>query len=236
MSPRYRLHYAPDNASAIVRLALEELGLRHETALVDRQRQAQRSAAFLKLNPAGRIPVLETPEGPIFETGAILLWLADRHGGRHGALAPAPDAPTRGAFLAALFFLANTVHSDLSVCFHAHRHGPAETEAAIRGAAQARVAGHIGLLERMSGRLPGWFCGPAPSVLDVYAAFLLRWARLYPIGAAMTFELAETPRLAAMLTRLERRETLHRVAVAEGLGPHPFTAPALPAPPEGSAL
>ena len=133
MSPRYRLHYAPDNASAIVRLALEELGLPYAPVLVDRRAEAQRSAAYLKLNPAGRIPVLETPEGPISETGAILLWLADRHG--DGRMAPAPDAPTRGAFLAALFFLANTLHPDLIMCFYTHRYGPETAEGAIRGAA-----------------------------------------------------------------------------------------------------
>ena len=43
MSHRLRLHYAPDNASLCIRLALEELGLPYETVLVDRATQAQRS-------------------------------------------------------------------------------------------------------------------------------------------------------------------------------------------------
>lgn len=231
MSPRYRLHYAPDNASAIVRLALEELGQPYTPVLVDRRAEAQRSAAYLKLNPAGRIPVLETPEGPISETGAILLWLADRHG--DGRMAPAPDAPTRGAFLAALFFLANTLHPDLIMCFYTHRYGPEAAKTAIRSAAQARVAGHIRLLE---GMMPERLGGPEPSALDFYAAFLLRWARLYPAGAAMEVGLRQTPRLWDMLTRLERRESLTRVAMAEGLGARPFTAPEPANPPEGVAL
>ena len=81
MSHRLRLHYAPDNASLCIRLALEELGLPYETVLVNRATHAQRSPAYLALNPNGLIPVLETPDGPLFETGAILLWLADTHGG-----------------------------------------------------------------------------------------------------------------------------------------------------------
>ena len=88
MTPRYRLHYAPDNASLIIRLALEELGQAYETTLVNRQAQVQRSAAYRALNPNGLIPVLETPDGPMFETAAILLWLADRH----GALAPSIES------------------------------------------------------------------------------------------------------------------------------------------------
>lgn len=228
----YRLHYAPDNASAIVRLALDELGLDYQTLLVDRRSGAQRSAAYLALNPAGRIPVLETPDGPIAETGAILLWLADRH----GALAPKIDDPHRAGFLTTLFFLANTLHPDLIQCFYAHRFGPPGATDSIRAAAQRRVAGHIDLLEQTAARLPGWFCGTDPSILCFYTAFLLRWARLYPEGGAMTFDLTETPCLAGLMTRLEQRGSLRRIAQAEGLGDHPFTAPQAPNPPEGSAI
>ena len=85
----YVLHYAPDNASLIVRLALEEMGIAYRTVLVDRSRNEQRSAAYLRVNPTGLIPALETPEGPMWETGAILLWLSETH----GALAPAPRCP-----------------------------------------------------------------------------------------------------------------------------------------------
>ena len=77
----YVLHYAPDNASLIIRAALEVRGLPYATQLVDRGTQEQSTPAYRALNPNGLIPVLETPQGPVFETGAILLWLADTHGG-----------------------------------------------------------------------------------------------------------------------------------------------------------
>ena len=120
--PMYVLHYAPDNASLAVRLALEELGLPYRTALVDRARQAQEGAAYRAVTPTGLIPALETPDGVIFETGAILLWLADRHGG----LAPAPDAPERGDFLKWFFLTANTLHPDLRALFYPHRYAGAD--------------------------------------------------------------------------------------------------------------
>ncbi|MCB2144531.1 MAG: glutathione S-transferase N-terminal domain-containing protein, partial [Rhodobacteraceae bacterium] len=66
----YVLHYAPDNASLIVRLVLTELNQPFETALVDRRVRAQDGAAYRALNPNGLIPALETPGGAIFETGA----------------------------------------------------------------------------------------------------------------------------------------------------------------------
>ena len=89
----YVLHYAPDNASLIVRLALEEAGLPYRSALVDRAARAQDSAAYRALNPTGLIPTLATPQGPISETAAILLWLSEAH--PEAGLAPRPGSPLR---------------------------------------------------------------------------------------------------------------------------------------------
>ena len=108
----YRLHYAPDNASLIVRLVMDAHGLPYDLALVDRSAGAQHSDAYRAVNPTGLIPALETPQGTLFETGAILLWLGDRHG-----LVPAPDQADRGMLLSWLFFVSNTRHPDLLAIF-----------------------------------------------------------------------------------------------------------------------
>ncbi len=110
----YVLHYAPDNASLIVRLALEHRRIPYRTKLVDRAARGQDAPGYRALNPHGLIPVLETRQGPLFETGAILLWLADTHGG----LGPAPHAPDRGDFLKWLFYVSNTLHPALSMMFY----------------------------------------------------------------------------------------------------------------------
>ena len=73
----------------IVRIALEELGLAYEAIRVDRAAGEHRSPGYLGLNPQGLIPVLEDGDLVLFETGAILLHLADRTG-RLG-----PDGPPR---------------------------------------------------------------------------------------------------------------------------------------------
>lgn len=54
MTRTYTLHYAPDNASLIIRLALEEIGVPYDTVLVDRAAQAQTLPAYRALNPAIR--------------------------------------------------------------------------------------------------------------------------------------------------------------------------------------
>ena len=228
-----RLQYAPDNASLIVRIALEELGLPYETALVDRRSFAQDTAAYRALNPRGQIPVLETPDGPIFETAAILLWLGETA----GALAPPPGAPDRGAFLAWMFALSNGLHTDLQRMFYTERFAGDDPAAiaADRTRTIARIRAALDRLETLAAAGHGWFCAAAPSMLDIYLAIMLRWMALYPEGGTGWFRLADWPALAALSARLERRPALRRACETEGLGPTPLTAPR-PLPPDAGHL
>ncbi len=230
----YRLHYAPDNASLIIRLALTEMGQSFETALVDRRGGALHSAAYRNLNPHGLIPVLETPNGPLFETGAILLWLADRH----GVLAPGTDHPDRAWVLKWLFFLSNTLHADLRTLFYPQQYVGAEQakQDALHKGISARLKTHLASLEAAAAEGTDWLAGPTPSVLDLYLACLMRWMALYPEGRDRSwFDLSATPRLKDMLMRLEQRPSVATAQAAEGLGPTPFTHPVYANPPEGSA-
>ena len=223
----YVLHYAPDNASLILRIALEELGAPYRTALVDRAAKAQRSPAFLALNPNGLIPALETPHGVIFETGAALLWLADTH----GALAPRPRDPGRGDFLKWLVFCSNTLHTNLRCLFYPAEYA-GEDEAAQR-AVQTQVQRN---LVRHLRTLDDHYVPPqAPQVTDIYIAACLRWSAIYGPPDRDWFDLDAYPVLRDMAARLEVRASVKAAAVAEGLGANPFTAPQLPNPPEGSA-
>jgi GST-like protein len=69
-----------------VSIMLEETGLPYEVHLVDFGKDEQKSPEFLSLNPNGKIPAILDPHGPggqplaLFESGAILLYLADKTG------------------------------------------------------------------------------------------------------------------------------------------------------------
>ena len=69
-----------------VSIMLEETGLPYEPHLVDFAQNDQKSPEFLSLNPNGKIPAIVDPNGPggeplgLFESGAILLYLADKTG------------------------------------------------------------------------------------------------------------------------------------------------------------
>ncbi|MEX0316941.1 MAG: glutathione S-transferase family protein [Ruegeria sp.] len=232
MESPYRLHCAPDNASLVIRLAMEEMGLPYDTALVNRPGKAQDSAAYRALNPNGLIPVLETPQGPIFETAAILLWLADTH----GQLAPAPDSAERAPFLKWLFFASNTLHADLRILFYAGKYIDAAQTETLRAGIRPRLRQHLQVLEAEAKNAPTWLSPHQPSVLSYYLACMMRWMALYPAGTDRSwYQLADTPYLQKVLMQLELRPATRAAIRAEGLGVTPFTSPTYANPPEGSA-
>jgi GST-like protein len=65
---------------------LEETGLAYEPHLVDITKNESHTPEFLSLNPNGKIPAIIDPDGPggeaigLFESGAILMYLADKSG------------------------------------------------------------------------------------------------------------------------------------------------------------
>ncbi len=220
MTSILRLHYAPDNASLCIRLALEELHLPYTTVLVDRPARAQKSAAYLALNPNGLIPVLETPDGPLYETGAILLWLADRH----GRLMPAITDPGRGAALKWLFWLSNTLHATERMLFYPAQHtagGPA-MEQALLAQTKIRLAAQFTILAQTSDA--PWLDANAPSALACYLAPLLRWPVFYGDEPGW-LDLSHWPRLLTFAHRFEQRPAAVTATRAEGLGHTPFSAP-----------
>lgn len=224
----YKLHYAPDNASMIIRLVLESANLPYELHLVDRKARQQDSESYRKLNPTGLIPTLETPFGPIAETGAILLWLADRHN-----LAPDPKAPERQYLLHWLFYLANTLHADLRALFYPHRFVPSEAIAGHHAITVNRLLGHFAVLDQAATAHPSLF--NERGILAPYCAALMRWSVLYPVGQSQWFTLTTFTALNVMARSLEACDHVRHVAVDEGLGTHPFTAPDYAKPSVGSA-
>jgi glutathione S-transferase len=215
------LHHAPDFASTIILLALEELELPHTIAFVDFDNGALATPEYRRVNPVGLIPALETDHGPMFETGAILLWLVDQT----GRLGPGPQDPDRPAFLSWLFFTSNALHQAALAMFYPHRPaGEANTDAA-RAIAHDQIMARLGLIEAMiAHEAPRWLSPDHPGVLGYYIGILVRWLILVP-PAPYGLDLAAFPRLHAVLAAHEARAPARRVAEADGLGPTPFTNP-----------
>ena len=77
----YRLHYWPTPNGHKVTLFLEEMGLPYEIVPVNIRAGDQFRPDFLKIAPNNRMPALEDLADGVhlFESGAILLYLADKH-------------------------------------------------------------------------------------------------------------------------------------------------------------
>ncbi len=81
-----QLYSLPTPNGVKVSIALEELGLAYEPHLIDIGQNETWTPEYLSLNPNGKIPAIIDPNGPggqpigLFESGAILLYLADKTG------------------------------------------------------------------------------------------------------------------------------------------------------------
>ena len=101
-----QLYSLPTPNGVKISIMLEEVGLPYEAHRVDFEKAEQRSAEFLSLNPYGKIPAILDPDGPggkplgLFESGAILLYLAEKT----GKLLPAADPAARYETIAWLFW------------------------------------------------------------------------------------------------------------------------------------
>ena len=83
---RLQLYSLPTPNGVKVSIMLEEIGLPYEVHLVDFNKDDQKTPEFLSLNPNGKIPAILDPDGPggkplpLFESGAILHYLAEKTG------------------------------------------------------------------------------------------------------------------------------------------------------------
>jgi glutathione S-transferase len=218
----YVLHYSPDTASLIVRLVLEELALPYQAVLIDRAGGALNSAAYRALHPLGKIPAFETPDGPMFETAAILLYLADRHGG----LAPEPNAPERAAFLKWLFFTSTNIHTTLLQLFYPARVAGPDCIPAVLTHAHDRMTEYLDVLEAAATVNPDWLPDHKPSILGYYIGVLIRWLSGFDPAQGFHFYSRSYPALHRVLAYLETRPAALVAARDETLGPTIFTQPA----------
>lgn len=75
-----KLYGAARSRAAIVQWYLEELGVPYESVTLDLQAGEHRQAPFLAINPIGKVPAIADGDLHLWESGAILLYLAEKYG------------------------------------------------------------------------------------------------------------------------------------------------------------
>lgn len=224
----YILHGVPDWGSQVIHMALAEMDVPFRFRRLDWDAGDFDAPAFRNLNPFGRIPVLETPDGPIFETAAILLYLCERHGG----LAPATGTAERAQFLIWLILVANQLHPDTMTLVHPEQPGGAAVQGEVSSETHRRLRDRLAALDRKAETDAPWWLSPdRPSAISLYVLMLLRWVRVFPMIADHAIAASDYPALHRMAAGLERRAAIRRVLDVEGIDDaHAFSDPVVPAP------
>ncbi|MGH8764319.1 MAG: glutathione S-transferase family protein [Burkholderiales bacterium] len=208
-----QLHYFPGNASLIPHILLEELGLPFELQYVDRDKSAQKSPAYLKLNPNGLIPVFVDGSLVIYETAAICLHLVDTH--PQAGFAPAVGTDGRAHFYKWMTWLTNTPQTMLFNYFYPERlvnEGNAAGAAELKAHAEAKVGAMLDQLDaQLASHGKDWFAGERYSALDPYVFVTCRWTR------GFTRPARSLPHLGPYLQRMLARPAVKKAIATEKL-------------------
>lgn len=180
-------YFCPGSSSMAAHIALHEVGATFETKPVSLKRNETRSPAFLKINPAGKVPTLLVDGRPLVEVAGILFYLARRF--PEAGLLPHGDIEAEARVVSWMSFIASTLH-------------PARQ----RGMDYAREV--YGLADRLLGA--GWVLGERYSIADIHL-FRLYWRLCNSLKPAPgTF-----PNLDAHYARMMARPAVRRTIEAE---------------------
>jgi glutathione S-transferase len=202
-----KFYYAPHTCALASHIALDQAGADYETVRVDFATNAQRTPAYLAINPKGRVPALVTERGVLTETPAILTFICQSY--PQARLAPLDDAFALAQVQSFNSYLCSTVH-----VAHAHRmrgYRWADDPAAIaemqRKAPQA-VSECFALVEHEMFKGP-WVMGDTYGICDMYLFTFSQWLE------ADGVDLTKIPKVVDHRRRMSELPVVRRVVAAE---------------------
>jgi GST-like protein len=154
-----------------VALCLEEMALPYELVPVDTRKGEQHTPQFLAVNPNAKVPAIVDGDATIFDSNAILLYLAEKT----GKFLPGKSDKERGELLSWLMFVASGIGPYSGQAVHFRNVAPEPKDYAVnRYTFEAQR--HWGILEqRLANRK--WMLGDAYTVVDMA---VWGWSRLIP--------------------------------------------------------
>ncbi len=197
------LYYSPGACSMAAHIVLEESGEKYEAKRVDLAKGEQRSQAYLKIHPQGRVPALILDSGePLTENTAILPYLGKRYG-----LWP-KDQLGESRALSTIGFYAASVHPAHSHISRPERYATDTSHHAhLQEVGRKTFAGYLAQIDAgLAGRQ--WI-GEQYSVLDPYALIFYGW------GIKRGIPMGEFKNYAAFRDRMLQRPAVQRVVEQE---------------------
>nr|7PKA_A Chain A, Glutathione S-transferase [Synechocystis sp. PCC 6803]7PKA_B Chain B, Glutathione S-transferase [Synechocystis sp. PCC 6803]8AI8_A Chain A, Glutathione S-transferase family protein [Synechocystis sp. PCC 6803]8AI8_B Chain B, Glutathione S-transferase family protein [Synechocystis sp. PCC 6803] len=190
-----KLYGAPQSRASIIQWYLEELSLPYEFVNVNLKEGEHRQAPYLAINPFGKVPAIADGNFHLWESGAILLYLAEK-----ASTIPA-DAQARALVNQWILFANSTLANGLFI-------------EAVREKEMPRL---LQSLEKILGRSP-FILGEKFSVVDVAVGSILAYVPImlklnfddYPAVAAYVQGLVQRPAFQASIgARLEHHHHHH---------------------------
>ncbi len=192
-----RLHYARGTISVAVAIALEEAGMEYEAVRIDFATSDQTKDDYRRLNPKGRVPALETPNGVLTETGALLEYVAP---------ALVPSDPFSAAKMRELMcYLNGTMHPHHAHGARGERWADEQSSFAdMKRKVPERMADCSAYLEEYLPGLP-FPIGEFQVVSDAYLYVVLTWL------AGDGVEIEHYPTLAKFQHQMNTRQSVQAV-------------------------
>jgi GST-like protein len=183
-----------------VALFLEESGLPYDPIPVDARKGDQHKPAFLAVNPNAKVPAIVDGDVTVFDSNAILLYLAEKT----GKFLPPKGDKLRGELLSWLMFVASGVGPYSGQLVHFRTYAPEKNEYAInRYAYEAQR--HFGIIDTRLAKQK-YMVGDTYTIVDMD---LWGWARLLPnfSGEAVW---AKFPNLKRLVDEISARPAAQR--------------------------
>lgn len=154
-----------------VALMLEETGLAYEPLPIDTRKGEQFSADLLAVNPNGKVPAIVDGDATVFDSNAILLYLAEKT----GRFIPSGSEKSRGELLSWLMFVATGIGPFSGQAVH-FKHFAPEKIAYAHDRYQYEAERHFSVVDARLAKQP-YMVGGAYSIVDMD---LWGWARMIP--------------------------------------------------------
>jgi glutathione S-transferase len=192
------LYFAPSTCARVTLTALEEIGKPFETRLIAFMAGEHRKPEYLAINPAGKVPAIQTEAGVLTQNGAILFYLAQTYP-EAGLLPLSGDPQADASVLSSLFRMSADLHPLVTrfVIPGMILSDPASS-AHVRAKAEEVLKLQLEPIATQLGKQP-WYLGDRWSILDAYLAWI--WFRITGAG----FDPATFPAIADHYDRASER-------------------------------
>lgn len=202
----YTLYIAPGTCARVPLMALEEAGAAYDLKLVRLMKGEQKRPEFLAMNPAGKVPLLITPDGPLTQNVAIARYLTTQF----PALLPKANTAYEDARITAnLAFCADTLHPLVTRMRMPMFIVDGEAaQASVREKAHASMIPMAQVVEAKLADGPWWY-GGGWSIQDAYIYWI--WFRLKSVD----YDTSALPNWAAHAARMEAHPSVQRALAKE---------------------